>query len=75
MKAYYHRRMKPYDETAVGKLVRFTAEGVLKQGRILAGEFAHGVFLGYTVWVEPEQTNYVRVKQFQDNRWEMVPVT
>lgn len=67
--------MKPYDESEVGRLIRFASSEGLKQGEILAGEFLDGAFLGYTVYVGSENTNWVRVMQSPDGSWATVPVT
>ncbi len=67
--------LKPFDRAVIGTEVVFYAgaEGY-QRGTIIDGEYAGGDFLGYTVWVQLENVNYVRVNQHRDGRWEMIPV-
>ena len=67
--------LRPYDPQRIGEYVLFLVEdGHCKFGKIVAPEYAAGEFIGYTVWSEAEQVNYVRVKQRRDGNWKMIPI-
>jgi hypothetical protein len=67
--------LRPYDPQSIGEHVLFLAEdGRYKHGKIIAPEYVAGEFIGYTVWSESEQVNYVRVKQRRGGEWQMIPV-